>query len=130
MRVYLGTTADELQEFLRDGTLDIAEVYAPTPIYSATHPEMDEEELEYSLSLLAAEDALDLVDEHSGAAIVVALEVAAEQLGAFDEISAEVVSPLIWSTVEAVFLVGEDAEDLTWFAPQEAAISISEWLTQ
>ncbi|MEN9412761.1 MAG: hypothetical protein RIQ92_1198 [Actinomycetota bacterium] len=128
MRVYLGTTADELQDFLRDGTLDIPEVYAPTPIYSATHPEMDEEEIEYSLSILAAEDALEFVDDQSGAAIVIALEVVEEQLGAFDEISAEVTSPLNWSTVEAVFLVGEDSEDLTWFAPQEAAVSISEWL--
>ena len=33
MRVYLGTTADELQEFMREGTLEIPEVYAPTPIY-------------------------------------------------------------------------------------------------
>lgn len=130
MRVYLGTTADELQEFLREGTLDIAEVYAPTPIYSATHPEMDEEEIEYSLSLLAAEDALDLVDDQSGAPLVIALEVVEEELGAFDEISAEVKSPLIWSTVEAVFLVGEDADDLTWFAPQEAALTISEWFKQ
>jgi hypothetical protein len=130
MRVYLGTTADELKEFIGDGTLDIAEVYAPTPIYSATHPEMDEEEVEYSLSLLAAEDALDLVDDQSGAPIVIALEVVEEQLGAFDEISAEVLSPLIWSTVEAIFLVGEDADDLTWFAPQEAALSIAEWLKQ
>jgi len=128
MRVYLGTTADELQEFLSDGTLDIPEVYAPTPIYSATHPEMDEEEVEYALSLLAAEDALDLVDDQSGAALVIALEVVEEQLGAFDEISAEVRTPLIWSTVEAVFLVGEDADDLTWFAPQEAVVTISEWL--
>jgi len=128
MRVYLGTTADELQDFLREGTLDIPEVYAPTPIYSATHPDMDEEEIEYSLSLLAAEDALDFMDDQSGAAIVIALEVVEEQLGAFDEISVEVLSPLIWSTVEAVFLVGEDAEDLTWFAPQEAEVSITEWL--
>lgn len=128
MRVYLGTTADELQEFLSEGTLDVAEVYAPTPIYSATHPEMDEEEVEYSLSLLAAEDALDLVDDQSGAALVIALEVVEEQLGAFDEISAEVRTPLIWSTVEAVFLVGDDADDLTWFAPQEAVVTISEWL--
>lgn len=128
MRVYLGTTADELQDFLRDGTLDIPEVYAPTPIYGATHPEMDEEEIEYSLSILAAEDALEFLDDQSGVAIVIALEVVEEQLGAFDEISAEVLAPLNWSTVEAVFLVGEDAEDLTWFAPQEAAVSISEWL--
>jgi len=130
MRVYLGTTADELQEFMREGTLEIPEVYAPTPIYSSTHPEMDEEEIEYSLSLLAAEDALDFLDDQSGAPIVIALEVAEEQLGVFDEISAEVLNPLSWSAVEAIFLVGEDSEDLTWFAPQEAEVSISEWLKQ
>jgi hypothetical protein len=89
---------------------------------------MDEEEIEYSLSLLAAEDALDLMDAQSGAALVIALEVVEEQLGAIDEISVEVRSPLIWTTVEAVFLVGEDADDLTWFAPQEAEVTISEWL--
>jgi hypothetical protein len=89
---------------------------------------MDEEELEYSLSLLAAEDALDLLDDQSGAPLVIALEVAEEQLGAFDEISAEVLSPLAWSAVEAVFLVGEDADDLTWYAPQEATLSVAEWL--
>jgi hypothetical protein len=115
---------------MREGTLEIPEVYAPTPIYSSTHPEMDEEEIEYSLSLLAAEDALDFLDDQSGAPIVIALEVAEEQLGAFDEISAEVLNPLSWSAVEAIFLVGEDSEDLTWFAPQEAEVSISEWLKQ
>jgi hypothetical protein len=128
MRVYLGTTADELQDFIESGTLDIAEVYAPTPVYSATHPEMDEEEIEYSLSLLAAEDALDFLDDQSGAALVVALELPEEILGSFDEISAEVLMPLQWNSVEAVFLVGEDADDLTWFAPQEAQLSIGEWL--
>lgn len=128
MRVYLATTADELEEFLAEGSLDVPEVYAPTPIYSATHPEMDEEEIEYSLSLLAAEDALDLLDDQSGAALVVALEVLEEQLGAFDEISAELRAPLQWSTVEAIFLIGDDAEDLTWFAPQEAESNIPEWL--
>ena len=128
MRVYLGTTADELQDFIESGTLDIAEVYAPTPVYSATHPEMDEEEIEYSLSLLAAEDALDFLDDQSGAALVVALELPEEILGSFDEISAEVLMPLQWNSVEAVFLVGEDADDLTWFAPQEAQLSVGEWL--
>jgi hypothetical protein len=128
MRVYFGTTADELQEFIESGTIDIPEVYAPTPIYSGTHPEMDEEEIEYSLSLLAAEDGLDFLDDQSGAALVIALELPAEILGALDEFSAEVIMPLQWNSVEAVFLVGEDADDLTWFAPQEAQLSISEWL--
>jgi hypothetical protein len=128
MRVYLASTADELQEFLSELRLDIAEVYAPTPIYSATHPEMDEEEIEYSLSLLAAEDALELTDDESGAALVIAFEVPAEMLGAFDEVTIEVTAPLDWKMVEAIFLVGEDADDLTWFAPQEAPATISEWL--
>lgn len=128
MRVYLGTTADEVQEFLKELTLDIPDVYAPTEIFRSAHPEMDEEELEYSLSLLAAEDALDLVDENSGAPLVIAFEVAEEALGDFDEISAALLAPLHWRQVEAIFTVGDSAEDLTWFAPQEAAASIEEWL--
>lgn len=128
MRVYLASTADELQEFLAEKSLEIHEVYAPTPIYSATHPEMDEEEIEFSLSLLAAEDSLELADDNSGAAIVIACEIPEELMGAFDEVSAHLNSPLLWSMVEAVFLVGDEAEDLTWFAPQEVKVMITEWL--
>lgn len=127
MRVYLGTTADEVQEFLKELTLDIPDVYAPTDIFRSTHPEMDEEELEYSLSLLAAEDALNLADELSGAPLVIAFEVAEEALGDFDEMSAALLAPLHWRQVEAIFTVGDSAEDLTWFAPQEAAAAIEEW---
>lgn len=128
MRVYLASTADELQEFLREKSLEISEVYAPTPIYSATHPDMDEEEIEFSLSLLAAEDSLELTDDQSGAAIVIAFEIPDELMGAFDEVSANLNGPLLWSMVEAIFIVGEEPEDLTWFAPQEAETMISEWL--
>jgi hypothetical protein len=89
---------------------------------------MDEEELEYSLSLLAAEDALELTDEQSGAAVVLAFEIPVEVLSDFDEVSAVVQVPLDWSMMEAIFLVGEDADDLTWFAPQEAENLIDEWM--
>ena len=128
MRVYLASTADELQEFLAEKSIEISEVYAPTPIYSATHPEMDEEEIEFSLSLLAAEDSLELTDDHSGAPVVIAFEIPQELMGAFDEVSANLNAPLLWSMVEAVFLVGEEPEDLTWFAPQEVEVVITEWL--
>jgi hypothetical protein len=128
MRVYLASTADELQEFLEDQSITIDEVYAPTPIYSATHPDLDEEEVEYSLSLLAAEDALDLMDDQSGAGLVLAFEIPEEMLGTFDEISATITSAIDWKMMEAIFLVGEDADDLTWFAPQEAESNLEEWL--
>jgi hypothetical protein len=89
---------------------------------------MDEEEIEYSLSLLAAEDALELTDEQSGAAVVLAFEIPVEVLSDFDEVSAVVQVPLVWSMMEAIFLVGEDADDLIWFAPQEAENLIDEWM--
>ncbi len=130
MRVYLASTADELQEFLQEGSLDIPEVYAPTPIYFATHPEMDEEEIEFSLSLLAAEDALELTDDQSGAPIVIAFEIPEELLGSFDEVSANLNGALLWKMVEAIFLVGNEPEDLTWFAPQETESMIAEWLAR
>ena len=63
MRVYLASTADELQEFLAEKTLDISEVYAPTDVYCSTHPEMDEEEIEYSLSLLADDYSIFIFDD-------------------------------------------------------------------
>ena len=128
MRVYVGTTADEAQEFLNELTLDLPDVYAPTEIFRSTHPEMDEEEIEYSLSLLAAEDALELVADGSGAPLVIAFEVPIELLSDFDEISAVPNAPLHWKSVEAVFTVGHDAEDLTWYAPQEVPSHIQEWL--
>lgn len=128
MRIYFGSTADELQVFLKELTLDLPDAYAPTPIFSSTHPEMDQEEIEYSLSLLAAEDALELVDENSGLALVIACEVPLDILEDFDEISATLNKALHWSQVEAIFIIGDDIEDLTWYAPQEAAASIEEWL--
>jgi hypothetical protein len=128
MRVYLGSTADEVQDFLNEGTLDIAEVYAPTPIYQASHSEMDEEEIEFALSLLAAEDALELQSDESGVALVIALEIPEEQCGAFDETSISLTSPLKWEQVEALFTVDGESEELTWFAPQEAASQINDWL--
>lgn len=128
MRAYLASTADELQEFIEQRTLEVPEVYAPTAIYTAAHPDMDEEEIEFSLSLLAAEDALEFVDDQSGAPIVIALEIPDQLIGALDEVSAELTGALTWSMVEAIFVVGEDSEDLTWFAPQESEAQISQWL--
>ena len=128
MRVYLGSTADEIQDFLNEKSLEVAEVFAPTPIFQATHSEMDEEEIEFSLSLLAAEDALDLQNEQSGCAIVIALEIPEDQCGAFDEASIELLAPLRWDQIEALFTVDGDNEELTWFAPQEATNHINEWL--
>jgi hypothetical protein len=128
MRVYLGTTADEVRDFLNDLILDIPDVYAPTPQFEEDNPDMDAEEIEFALSLLAAEDALDLVDETTGLALVLAFEVDEEDLGEFDELSALVSRPLRWSEVEAVFTVGDGEDELTWYAPQEVASLIEEWL--
>lgn len=130
MRVYLASSADELQEFLHDGTLEIPEVYAPTSIYRAAHSEMDEEEVEYALSLLAAEDAIELKDDTSGAALVIAFEIPIEFLGHEDEVSIALNAPIDWKMVEALFLIGSESDDLTWFAPQEVEQNLGDWLAR
>lgn len=60
MRGYAAMTAQEVFEFLNSGSLDISDIYAPTESFLAAHPDLDEEEIEYSLSMVAAEDALEM----------------------------------------------------------------------
>jgi hypothetical protein len=62
--------------------------------------------------------------------MVIAFEIPDQLLGAFDEVSANLTAPLLWTMVEAIFLVGEEPEDLTWFAPQESESMIADWLTR
>jgi hypothetical protein len=57
MRAYVGVTAEEVKDFLESGALDVSDVYAVTGVFIAHNNELDEEEIEYTLSLVAAEDA-------------------------------------------------------------------------
>jgi hypothetical protein len=128
MRAYVGVTAEEVKDFLESGALDVSDVYAVTGVFIAHNNELDEEEIEYTLSLVAAEDALELVTETSGSACVLAFEVPDELIESTHEMSITLRVPLTWKELECCFEVSEDGEELTWYSTQEIANNISRWI--
>ena len=128
MRLYFGSTASELATFITEGSIELSELYAATPQFIASNPDCDEEELEFILSLLAAEDALDFHREDPSMPLVIACEVSENNIATLEELSVSLIQALQWKDVEAVFTVGDETEDLTWFAPQEAEFQVSTWI--
>ena len=128
MRAYVGVTAQEVKDLLESGQLDVSDVYAATGVFIAQNNDLDEEEIEYTLSLIAAEDAVELKSSSTGSACVLAFEVPDEIISETYEMSISLSAPLTWEYLECCFEVSDDGEELTWFATQEIANNISAWL--
>jgi len=128
MRAYVGVTAQEVAELLKSGQLDASDVYAATGVFIANNNDLDEEEIEYTLSLVAAEDAVELKSSGTGSACVLAFEVPDAFISETHEMSISLSAPLKWEHLECCFEVSGDGEELTWFATQEIANNISAWL--
>jgi len=128
MRAYIGVTASEVQEFLQSGEFDVSDAYAATPTFIFSNSDLDEEEVEYTLSLIAAEDAVELLDA-AGTACVLALEVPESIIEVEHEMSISLTAPLQWDYVQCCFEVSPDGQELTWFATQEIASNLAVWLS-
>jgi hypothetical protein len=128
MRAYIGVTASEVQEFLLSGEFDVSDAYAATPTFIFSNSNLDEEEVEYTLSLIAAEDAVELLDA-TGTACVLALEVPESIIEAEHEMSISLTVPLQWDYVQCCFEVSPDGQELTWFATQEISSNLVTWLS-
>ena len=128
MRAYVGVTAQEVKDLLESGQLDVSDVYAATGVFIAQNNDLDEEEIEYTLSLVAAEDAVELKSDGTGSACVLAFEVPDDIISETYEMSISLSAPLTWEYLECCFEVSDDGEELTWFATQEIANNISAWL--
>jgi hypothetical protein len=128
MRGYVAMTAKEVQEFLASGTFDVSDIYAPTSQFIVDNQDLDDEEIEYTLSIVAAEDALEMKTATSGAACVLAFEIPANVICESHDMSVSLSAPLIWENVDCLFEVSSDGEELTWFATQEIAENIESWL--
>jgi hypothetical protein len=128
MRAFIGVTASEVQEFLQSGEFDVSDAYAATPTFIFSNSDLDEEEVEYTLSLIAAEDAVELLDG-AGTACVLALEVPESIIEVEHEMSISLTAPLQWDYVQCCFEVSPDGQELTWFATQEIASNLATWLS-
>jgi hypothetical protein len=125
MRSYVGVSVDELEGLLQSESIAIPTLFAPTPEFITTHSDLGEEEHEFILSMLAADESLEL--REAGQGYVLAVEVPdtlIKEMGA-DSISID--QPIALEWIACIFLVSPDGEDLTWFAIQEVASMLPSW---
>ena len=127
MRAYLPLSHDDLVTFLNSGNKSLESILAPTPFYVGENDDLDEEEIEYLLSLEAAQDALELRGSNKAPGIVLAIELEATQVNQVNEKSVTLNSAVTWEQVQCALLLFPDDQELIWFATQEIALNLGEW---
>ena len=125
MRSYVGVSIEELEALLSSTSISVPALFAPTSEFIATHSELGEEEHEYILSMLAAEESLEL--REGGQGYVLAVEVPDPLINEMGADSISIDSPIALEWIPCIFLVSPDGEDLTWFAIQEIASMLPSW---
>lgn len=128
MRAYLPVTAEEISNFLSSGAMECGPLYAPTIKFLTANSEMDEEQGEYLLSMLAADEALEMREDNAASAFILALEIEDSQISEHGENFITLKENGLWEDVQCAFLVSPDGEELTWFATQEISNSLPSWL--
>ena len=129
MRGYIAITPDELADLINDGALAIDTAYVPTADFKAANPDLGEEESEYILSLLAADDSISFQGESAKFSFALAVDLKAEQIGQAVEFEVQLKSAIQFSQADCLF-VGEansDEGELTWYAAQEIAGQLPTW---
>ena len=116
MRAYLAMSIEELRDFYAQKKFTPEIVYAPTIKFITENPELDEEEAEYEISMIAA--------RNSGG-YVIALEIPEKQITQHFEESVELNSNIVWENVEALFVYDSVDDELTWYATQEISDFLS-----
>ena len=127
MRAYLPITQKDLQGFVLSKSLEVDELYAPTIHFVVENPELDEEELEYLLSVAAGEEALELRISEKAPGIVVAFEIEKEQIAEHYAQSITLTSSVQWDQVQCALLAFQGDDELVWFATQEIELHLAEW---
>ena len=127
MRAYLPISHSDLEKFLADQIYSAIQAFAPTNNFVNENLDCDEEEIEYLLSVLAGESALDLRVSQNSPGIVLAIEVEEGQWSESDEDLLLLSAPITWSQVQCALLAHKDDDELVWFATQEIAQELDGW---
>ena len=128
MRGYLPVTAEEISAFLSNGSMECGPLYAPTIKFLTANNDMDDEQGEYILSMLAADEAMEMRESSAAPAFILALEISDSQVAEHGENFVNLKENGRWEDVQCAFLVSPDGEELTWFATQEISESLPQWL--
>jgi len=129
MRAYLALTPDELAELLSDGEISIDTAFVPTAQFKSANQDLGEEESEYILSLLAAEDSIAYQGESAKFSFSLAVDLTDSQIGQESEVEVNLTSPIKFSQVDCLFVGDASVDDgeLTWYAAQEIAVHLPSW---
>ena len=130
MRGYLALTPEELAQLLEEGQISIDTAFVPTSQFKSMNPDLGEEESEYILSLLAAEDSISFQGDSAKFSFVLAVDLEVPQTGNESEVEVNLTSPIKFSQADCLFVGDAKDEDgeLTWYAAQEIAIHLPSWL--
>jgi hypothetical protein len=129
MRGYLALTPDELAELLSDGEISIDTAFVPTAQFKSANADLGEEESEYILSLLAAEDSISYQGDSAKFSFALAVDLEDSQLGQESEVEVNLTSPIKFSQADCLFVGDASSDDgeLTWYAAQEIAVHLPSW---
>ncbi len=132
MRGYLALTPDELAQLLSEGEISIDTAFVPTGQFKSINPELGEEESEYILSLLAAEDSISYQGDSAKFSFTLAVDLEGSQIGQESEVEVNLTSNIKFSQADCLFVGDANADDgeLTWYAAQEIAIHLPNWLAK
>ena len=127
MRGYLPVTVEEIVSFLSTQELECGPLYAPTIKFLTANSDMDEEEGEFLLSMLAADEALEMRPNPESPGFILALEVADSEIAEHGENFVILKDLAKWESVQCAFEVSVDGQELTWFATQEIKPALEQW---
>jgi hypothetical protein len=129
MRGYLALTPDELVQLLSNNRISVETAFVPTSQFKSSNPELGEEESEYILSLLAAEDSISYQEDSAKFSFVLAVDLVPSQIGEESDVEVTLLSPIEFSQVDCLFVGDANTDDgeLTWYAAQEIAIQLPNW---
>lgn len=128
MRGYIALTPRELASFLHDGENAFQRAFITTQAFFESNSEVDEEEREFNLSCLAAVESRNLQGSNAQVGLALAIDLKSVQTGSEDGNQVLLVQPILWTQVEAL-LVAETLEaELTWYATQEIADVLPQWM--
>ena len=129
MRGYLAITPDELAQLLGKGEISIDTAFVSTSQFKSINPELGEEESEYILSLLAAEDSISFQEDSASFSFALAVDLEPAQIGEESEVEVNLLSPIKFGQVDCLFVGDAKSDDgeLNWYAAQEIANQLPSW---